>query len=224
MWKLCRVVPRRVVLEDDGTTGSAAHELSISDTALENTPPTVPTRDCLDQRPETCMSGGVQGNDSRARASSATTSRCQSTHEMRQSGIMQRLSIRIVSSEARCGSCEVAHFSVAACVRRSATRTSCYRCISGYASGNIRQRISSTRPPFVQRSVSLSRLCEDPACDPGSSAHEVAPPSGSGWMGKGEFLEIRNGYVSRDLCNGQSLASPGMWPPEKRHYPSGETR
>ena len=48
VWKLCRVVPR-VVLEDDGTTGSAAHELSISDTALENTPPTVPTRACLDQ-------------------------------------------------------------------------------------------------------------------------------------------------------------------------------
>ena len=75
------------------------------------------------------MSGGVQGNDSRARASSATTSRCQSTHEMRQSGIMKRLSIRIVISEARCGSFEVAHFSVAACVRKSATRMSCYRCI-----------------------------------------------------------------------------------------------
>ena len=169
------------------------------------------------------MSGGVQGNDSRESASSATTSRCQSTHEMWQSGILQRLSIRIVSSEARCGSCEVAHFSVAACVRRSATWTSCHRCTSGDAPGNIRQRISSTRPPFVQCSGLLSRLREEPACDPGSSAHEVAPPSGSGWVGKGERLAIGNGYVSRDLCNGQSLASPGRWPSKKRRYPSGET-
>ena len=37
VWKLCRVVSRRVVLEDDGKTGSAAHELFISDTAREDT-------------------------------------------------------------------------------------------------------------------------------------------------------------------------------------------
>ena len=52
-------------------------------------------------------------------------SRCQSTDEMRQSGILQRRSIRIVISEARCGSC-VTHFSLAASVRSSATRTSSY--------------------------------------------------------------------------------------------------
>ena len=48
VWKLCRVISRRLVSEDDGTTGSAAYDLSIGDTAREDTPPTVPTRDCLD--------------------------------------------------------------------------------------------------------------------------------------------------------------------------------
>ena len=33
-----------ILLEDDGTAGSAAHELSISDTAREDTAPTVQTR------------------------------------------------------------------------------------------------------------------------------------------------------------------------------------
>ena len=41
-------------------------------------------------------------------------------------------------------------------------------------------------------------------------------------MGHGPPMEVGVGYVSRELCDGQSLASPGRWSPEQRRYPQHE--
>ena len=41
-------------------------------------------------------------------------------------------------------------------------------------------------------------------------------------MGNGPPMEVCVGYVSRELCDGQSLASPGRWSPEQRRYPQHE--
>ena len=56
----------------------------------------------------------------------------------------------------------------------------------------------------------------------GSSADEGAPGRGTGWVGYGPPMEVGVGYVSRELCDGQSLASPGRWSPEQRRYPQHE--
>ena len=66
----------------------------------------------------------------------------------------------------------------------------------------------------------LAALREDPPSDPGSSADEGAPPAGSGWVGAGNALLIGTGYTAREYCDGQSLASPGRWPPSQRNYPT----
>ena len=41
-------------------------------------------------------------------------------------------------------------------------------------------------------------------------------------MGHGPPIEVGVGYVSRELCDGQSLASPVRWSPEQRRYPQHE--
>ena len=33
-------------------------------------------------------------------------------------------------------------------------------------------------------------------------------------------MKVGVGYVQREFCDGQSLASPGRWPPGARTYPS----
>ena len=43
-----------------------------------------------------------------------------------------------------------------------------------------------------------------------SRVDEEAPERGAGWMGHGPPMEVGVGYVSRELCDGQSLASPEM--------------
>ena len=36
-------------------------------------------------------------------------------------------------------------------------------------------------------------------------------------------MKVGVGYVQREFCDGQSLASPGRWPPGARTYPSSTT-
>ena len=65
----------------------------------------------------------------------------------------------------------------------------------------------------------VSRLRDEPECEEESSADEGVPQKGSGWHGDGEPTLVGVGYVSREFCNGQALASPGRWPVAQRRYP-----
>ena len=80
-------------------------------------------------------------------------------------------------------------------------------------SGNV-------KPPTAQ--VLMAKLREVPEQSDGSSADEGASERGAGWMGHGPPTEVGVGYVSRELCDGQSLASRVKWPPEQRRYPQHE--
>ena len=62
----------------------------------------------------------------------------------------------------------------------------------------------------------MARIREEPESDDGSSPDEGAPTKFSGHRGVGKRLQVDVGYVQRDLCDGQSLASPGRWPPGSR--------
>ena len=68
----------------------------------------------------------------------------------------------------------------------------------------------------------LAKLRNEPEEDGGSSADEGVPPKGAGWRGKGQPMMIGSGYVTRELCDGQSPASPGRWPIHDRAYPKNE--
>ena len=69
----------------------------------------------------------------------------------------------------------------------------------------------------------LAQQREVPESDDGSTADEGAPGRGSGWVGTGKPMQIGSGYTRRDICDGQSLASPGRWAVEHRTYPDDET-
>ena len=75
-------------------------------------------------------------------------------------------------------------------------------------------------PPEPEILSFLARLREEPESDEGSSPDEGVPSKMSGHLGKGHPMKIGVGYVQRDFCDGQSLASPGRWPPGARVYPS----
>ena len=47
-------------------------------------------------------------------------------------------------------------------------------------------------------------------------------PRGAGWRGTGPPMSVGEGYVMREMCDGQSLASPGRWPIARRRYPASE--
>ena len=70
----------------------------------------------------------------------------------------------------------------------------------------------------------LAALREEPLSDPGSSADEDAPLAGAGWTGTGSPMSAGTEFSARDYCDGQSLASPGRWPPSLRNYPSHPER
>ena len=68
----------------------------------------------------------------------------------------------------------------------------------------------------------LAKLRNEPEEDGGSSADEGVPPKGAGWRGKGQPMMIGSVDVTRELCDGQSLASPGRWPIHDRAYPNND--
>ena len=81
-------------------------------------------------------------------------------------------------------------------------------------------RSQSSTTPDAPTLDFLAVLREEPPSDSGSSADEDALPAGSGWTGSGSPMMVGIGYTSRAFCDGQSLATPGRWPPAQRRYPS----
>ena len=53
------------------------------------------------------------------------------------------------------------------------------------------------------------------------SADEGVAGKGEGLQGDGAPMRVGVDYTCRDYCDGQSLASPGGWPVEKRRYSEG---
>ena len=80
----------------------------------------------------------------------------------------------------------------------------------------------SAKPPTAQVLNYMAKLREVPEQSDGSSADEGAPERGAGWVGHGPPMEVGVGFVSRELCDGQSLTSPVRWSPEQRRYPQHE--
>ena len=75
-------------------------------------------------------------------------------------------------------------------------------------------------PPGPEILSFLARLREEPESDEGSSPDEGVPGKFAGHRGNGPPMKVGVGYVQREFCDGQSLASPGRWPPGARTYPS----
>ena len=40
-----------------------------------------------------------------------------------------------------------------------------------------------------------------------------------GWCGTGEPMLVGVGYTTREFCDGQTFASPGRWPVDRRRHP-----
>ena len=68
----------------------------------------------------------------------------------------------------------------------------------------------------------LSELRQEPESDGGSSPDENVPEKGSGWTGHGNPLLVGSSYTIREVCDGQSLASPGRWAVDDRRYPEDQ--
>ena len=75
-------------------------------------------------------------------------------------------------------------------------------------------------PPGHEILSFLARLREEPESDEGSSADEGVPDKFAGHRGNGPPMKVGVGYVQREFCDGQSLASPRRWPPGAQIYPS----
>ena len=75
-------------------------------------------------------------------------------------------------------------------------------------------------PPGPEILSFLAKLREEPESDEGSSPDEGVPDKFAGHRGNGPLMKVGVGYVQREFCDGQSLASPGSWPPGARIYPS----
>ena len=75
-------------------------------------------------------------------------------------------------------------------------------------------------PPGHEILSFLARLREEPESDEGSSPDEGVPEKHAGYRGIGPPMMVGVGYVQREFCDGQSLASPGRWSPGSRVYPS----
>ena len=75
-------------------------------------------------------------------------------------------------------------------------------------------------PPGHEILSFLARLREEPESEEGSSPDEGVPEKLAGHRGNGPPMLVGVGYVQREFCDGQSLASPGRWSPGSRVYPS----
>ena len=82
---------------------------------------------------------------------------------------------------------------------------------------NAHDRIQPrSSPPGPEILTFLARLREEPESDEGSSPDESVPTKFAGHRGVGSPMKVGVGYVEREFCDGQSLASPGRWPPGSR--------
>ena len=76
----------------------------------------------------------------------------------------------------------------------------------------------TTGPPSSQALEYLASLRKEREGDEGSSPDERVPSKEAGWRGRGEPMLVGTGYSSREMCDGQSLASPSRWPISARRY------
>ena len=74
-------------------------------------------------------------------------------------------------------------------------------------------------PPEPRVLAFMAKLREEPESDEGSTPDDDAPGKFAGHRGGGEPMKVGVGYTQRELCDGQSLASPGRWAPGSRVYP-----
>ena len=77
-------------------------------------------------------------------------------------------------------------------------------------------------PPSSEVLNCLARLRLEPEPNDEPSADEQVPEQGAGWRGTGPPMSVGEGYVAREVCDEQSLASPGRWPIAQRRYPGSE--
>ena len=91
--------------------------------------------------------------------------------------------------------------------------------LSGRSPGGV---LSATAVPLTDPQVLsfMAKRREEPDSDEGSSPDEYAPGKSAGHRGCGDPMKVGVGYTQREYCDGQSLASPGRWPPGSRVYPS----
>ena len=76
------------------------------------------------------------------------------------------------------------------------------------------------KPPEPRVLTFMEKLREEPDSDEGSTPDDDAPGKLAGHRGCGEPMKGGVGYTQRELCDGQSLASPGRWALGSRQYPS----
>ena len=74
-------------------------------------------------------------------------------------------------------------------------------------------------PPDPEIMSFMARLLEEPE----SEEVPTIRPKMSGHCGKGQPMKVGLEYAQRDFCDGQSLASPGRWPPGSRVCPSSQS-
>ena len=77
---------------------------------------------------------------------------------------------------------------------------------------------TKAQPPDSKTLNYLAVIREEAPRDEGSTADEAAAPAGSGWRGSGKPMMMGTEHISREMCDGQSLASPGSWPPQERRF------
>ena len=53
-----------------------------------------------------------------------------------------------------------------------------------------------------------------------SDSAQQSSSNSSHWRGQVRPMEVGSGYTARELCDGQTLASPGRWEPSLRRYPT----
>ena len=115
----------------------------------------------------------------------------------------------------RCGHSRVAGWSVTALRSKSAMPTSSSKS-TGVSSWTLATSTVSTQT-FLLRQFSTSSHVS--VRSQTRRTDLLLTPKTAGWRGSGKPVEVGLGYTSRQICDGQLLASPGRWSPEERRYP-----
>ena len=74
-------------------------------------------------------------------------------------------------------------------------------------------------PPSAEVWNYLAVLQMEPDEEEDSTADESPAPKGSGWIGRGSLTAIGSEYTMREVCDAQTLASPGRWLVEDSRFP-----
>ena len=116
--------------------------------------------------------------------------------------------------------CRVCAWYATACLLRHAMLISRYRIPF---LGAFDRDASGVKVPTSSILIRLSILRLGPENEENSTVDEGAPPRISGWTGCGRPIEVSTGYTVREICDAQTLASPGRWPVALRKYPQNGT-